>query len=104
MAGPCTSPRCMVCATGGRGACRRPGCTYKVQCMACKEHGPDTVPVEEEQGGGRPGQGEVGVPCLSLYHGESGYSAFVRGLDHGKDLEGQKASNAMWRHSKVYQL
>ena len=92
----------MVCTTGGRGQCRRPGCTYKVQCLACRDRGPDTVPAEEEVGGGRPGQGEVGVPCLSLYHGESGYSSFTRGLEHQRDLMSHKQSNAMWRHSQLY--
>ena len=91
-AGPCSSPLCKVCTTGGRGPCRRPGCTYKVQCMACEERGPDTVP-EEEEGGGRQGQGEVGVPCLFLYQGESGYSAFTRGQFHDKDEEKKKQSN-----------
>ena len=92
----------MVCTTGGQGQCRRPGCTYKVQCLACRDQGPDTVPEEEEVGGGRPGQGEVGVPCLSLYHGESGYSSFTRGLKHQRDLEAKKQTNAMWRHSQLY--
>ena len=103
-AGPCTSPVCKVCTTGGRGPCRRPGCTYQLQCLACKERGPDTVPEEEEEGGGRAGQGVVGVPCLSLYKGESGYSAHVRGQDHDKDMEKKKQSNAMVRHSKLYHL
>ena len=101
-AGPCSSPECMVCTTGGKGQCRRPGCTYKVQCLACRDRGPDSVPEEEEQGGGRPGQGEVGVPCLALYHGESGYSSFTRGLDHQQDLKGKKKTNALWRHSQLY--
>ena len=103
-AGPCTNPKCFVCSTGGRGACSRPGCTYKVQCLTCKEQGPDTVPDEEEQGGGRPGQGEVGVPCTALYHGESGYSAYTRGLDHQKDLVNRKKTNALWRHSLLYHI
>ena len=80
--GPCRDPQCMICSTGGTGNCRKPGCTYQVQCIACKERGPDAVPHEEEQGGGRRGEGEVGKPCVSLYHRESGYSGFVRGLDH----------------------
>ena len=101
-AGPCTNPKCFVCTTGGRGTCSRPGCTYKVQCLTCKERGPDTVPDEEEQGEGRPGQGEVGVPCTALYHGYSGYSAYTRGLDHQKDLVSKKKTNALWRHSLLY--
>ena len=56
-------------------------------------------PDEEEQGGGRPGQGEVGVPCTALHHGESGYSAYACGLDHQKDLVNKKKTNAQWRHS-----
>ena len=103
-ASPCTSHLCKVCTTRGTGPCRRTGCTYKVKCLACKERGPDTVPKEEEQGGGRRGQGEQGVPCISLYQSESGYSAFVRGLDHDKDKEHKRQTNAMVRHSKVYHL
>ena len=102
--GPCDDPQCMVCATGGSGNCRIPGCTYKVQCMRCKERGPDVVPADEEQGGGRPGQGVVGKPCISLYHGESGYGGFVRGLDHGRDKQANKQSNAMVRHNILYHL
>ena len=75
-----------------------------VQCMRCKEHGPDAVPAEEEQGGGRPGQGEVGVPCVALYHGQSGYSGFTRGLDHQKDKEAKRQTNAMVRHNILYHL
>ena len=87
---------------GDGGQCRRPGFTYKVLCLACRDKGPDTVPQEEEQGGGRPGQGELGVPCLALYHGESGYSSYIRGLGHQKDLQTKKQTNALWRHSKLY--
>ena len=94
-AGPCTSPLCKVCTTRMNGPCRRLGCTYKLQCLACKEQGPDTVPEEEEQGGGRRGQGKVAVPCLSLYHGETSYSAYVQSLDHNKDEEHKRQTNAM---------
>ena len=67
---PCTDPtRCFVCSTGGQGACTRPGCTYSVQCLACRDRGPDTVlAVEEEEGERRAGQGHAGVPCRALYH------------------------------------
>ena len=99
-AGPCNSPQCFVCTTEGKGNCAKPGCTYKVQCLACKDRGPDTVPYKEEED--RPGQGEVGVPCVALYHGESGYSAFTRALGHQKEMEAGKQSNAMARHSKLY--
>ena len=103
-AGPCNDPQCMICSTGGSGNCRKPGCTYQVQCIACKERGPDAVPHEEEQGGGRRGEGEVGKPCVSLYHGESGYSGFVRGLDHQRDQQTNKQTNAMVRHNAIYHL
>ena len=43
-------------------------------------------------------------PCISLYHGESGYSGFVRGLDHGRDEQANKQSNAMVRHNILYHL
>ena len=47
-------------------------------------------------------QGEVGVPCTALYHGESAYSAFTRGLDHQADLERKNKNSALWRHSLLY--
>ena len=61
--------------------------TYKVQCLACKEGGPATLRDEEEQGEGRPGQGDVEIPCAALYHGESRCSAYKPGLDHQNDLD-----------------
>ena len=74
-----------------------------MQCLPCRDQGPDTVPLEEEEEGERrPGQGELGVPCTALYHGESGYSAFTRGLDHQADLQRRNKSNALWRHSQLY--
>ena len=44
----------------------------------------------------------MGVPCTSLYHGESGYSAFTRGLDHQGDMEKKVKTNAMVRHASLY--
>ena len=35
-AGTCNDQECFVCTTGGSGNCKQPGCTYKIQCMACK--------------------------------------------------------------------
>ena len=114
--GPCKSSNCLVCTTGGRGPCGRPSCTYAIMCKTCQEYGPSTVPVREydEDGemedmeesaaraGGRPGQGEVGKPCSALYHGESGYSAYHRGLGHLEGLEKKRKKNALWRHSLLY--
>ena len=101
--GPCNDDQCMVCATGGKGNCKRPGCNYAVQCLKCRDHGPDTVPAfEEEDGDQRPGQGQVGVPCKALYHGQSGYNGYTRGLDHGSDWRRKVKTDAMWRHSMLY--
>ena len=87
----------------GRGPCIRPGCTYEVQCLSCRDHGPDTVPGEgEEEGERRPGQGEVGVPCRALCHRESGYSGYTRGLDHQSALSKHSKKNALWRHCQLY--
>ena len=101
---PCSDPtKCLVCSTGGRGPCTRPGCTYSIQCLACQESGPDVVPQEEElEGERRPGQGTQGVPCRALYHGESGYSAFTRGLEHSAALKNKSKKNALWRHCTLY--
>ena len=52
--------------------------------------------------GGRQGQGEVGKLCLSLYHGESGYSAYQRGLGHIEGLDKKRKKNPLWRHSLLY--
>ena len=101
--GPCNDQQCMVCSTGGKGNCRRPGCTYAVQCLRCKDHGPDNVPAfEEDDDDQRPGQGQVGVPCQAIYHGQSGYSGYTRGLDHASDWRRKVKTNAMWRHSLLY--
>ena len=89
-AGPCNDPDCYICSTGGTGNCRQPGCTYKVQCLRCKERGPDTVPDFEEAGGNRQGQGKVGVPCIALYHGQSGYCGYTRGGEHQTDQKQTK--------------
>ena len=63
----------------------------------------DTVPQEEEEEGERrPGQGEAGVPCQALYHGESGCSAFTRGLGHQTELKKHNKKNALWRHCQLY--
>ena len=46
----------------------------------------------------------VGVPCLALYHGQSGYNAFTRGLDHHADKEAKRQTNAMVSHNILYHL
>ena len=51
------------------------------------------------RGGGGGGQA---WPCLALYHGESGYSAFSRGLDHQDALARRSKTNALWRHCQIY--
>ena len=74
-----------------------------MQYLACRDRGPDTVPLEEEvEGERRPGQGQVGVPCTSLYHGESGDSGHTRGIDHQDDLVKEEKTNAMVRHTSLY--
>ena len=40
----------------------------------------------------------VGRPCNASYHGESGYSAFTRGVEHQKSRETKYTKNALWRH------
>ena len=114
--GPCGKEDCLVCSTGGRGPCGRPGCTYNIICKTCETNGPSTVPdreyednneeeEEREEGRrerGRPGQGEVGKPCVSVYHGESGYSGYHRGLGHLEGLNKMRKKNALWRHSLLY--
>ena len=38
------------------------------------------------------------------YHGESGYSGYVRGKDHKRDMQTNKQTNAMVRHNILYHL
>ena len=57
---------------------------------------------EEDDDDQRPGQGQVGVPCQAIYHGQSGYSGYTRGLDHASDWRRKVKTNAMWRHSLLY--
>ena len=42
------------------------------------------------------------MPCTSLYKGESGYSAYIRGLGHKQDEEASRQTNAMVRHNTLY--
>ena len=83
--------------------CGRPGCTYAIKCLTCEAEGPHSIPEEEEaEGESRPGQGVAREPCLSLYHGESGYLAYTRGLDHQKELKKKNKKNALWQHCALY--
>ena len=101
--GPCNDQQCMVCSTGGKRNCRRPGCTYAVHCLRCKDYGPDNVPAfEEDDDDQRPGQDQVGVPCQATYHSQSEYSGYTRGLDHASDWRRKVKTNATWRHSLLY--
>ena len=45
-AGPCEAEDCFVCRKGGHGPCGRPGCTYSIQCITCRDEGPSTVPTQ----------------------------------------------------------
>ena len=44
----------------------------------------------------------MGKPCKAVYHGESGYSAYHRGLGNLEGLEKERKKNALWRHSLLY--
>ena len=102
-AGPCEDEDCFVCRTGGSGPCGRPGCTYAIQCITCRDEGPSTVPNDEEnEGERRPGQGVVGQQADAKYHGESGYSGKTRGGEHKTGLQKKNKSNALWRHCDLY--
>ena len=102
-AGPCEAEDCFVCKTGGNGPCGRPGCTYAIQCITCRDEGPSTVPRDEEtEGERRPGQGVVGQQADTKYHGESGYSGYTRGGEHQTGLQKKNRSNALWRHCELY--
>ena len=81
---PCSAPKCLPCTNGkkpGRGGLKhhRAGALYRGICKICGE---DNV--------------------LSEYWGESGDSAYGRGLDHQEDVEKKRLTNAFAKHLNIH--
>ena len=73
----CGREECLVHSMGGRGNCRKEGIVYRGKCVTCSEEG-----------------------IQSVYIGESGRSAFVRGQQHLKAIRNRTESNAFAKHNK----
>ena len=101
--GPCADDKCLVCTSGGNGPCGRPGCTYEITCVTCKQTGPTTIPGEEHNESERQTKRvSVGQPTVSKYFGESGYGGNTRGRDHQTSVAKRDKANALWRHCELY--
>ena len=66
----CKEGDCIVCVTGGRGNCRTSGVTYELKCKLCD----------------------------SVYVGETGRSAYVRGKEHLAAMDSDLDSSVLSRH------
>ena len=77
----CGRDNCFVHSTGGRGNCNRENIVYKGQCLTCNDKG-----------------------RTSVYIGESGRSAYVRGKQHLDAVKDHRRnqSNAFARHIKEH--
>ena len=75
----CQRPTCLVCCNAvdekDVGKCRKRNITYQTTCQQCKAVGKKVN-----------------------YYGESSRTAFERGHEHWKDLEGEKEDSHMWKH------
>ena len=72
---------CMIHKHGGKGNCRVSGVVYRGECIACKERGPISI-VTKEGDVSRIRKEDRKPGTTSIYIGESGRSAFIRGKEH----------------------
>ena len=80
----CTAPQCLPCTNGkkpGRGGLKhhRAGALYRGVCKICRERN-----------------------ILSEYWGETGDSAYGRGLDHQEDVLKKRLTNAFAKHLNIH--
>ena len=68
--GGCERDDCPVCASQGKGRCNRNGVLYTATCQSCE----------------------------SIYHGETGRNAYIRGKEHVQQLRGKKTESPLWEH------
>ena len=64
--------RCMVCGTGGKGACRRENVTYEIKCKECD----------------------------NVYIGETARNAYTRGLEHITNIKKKDNNSGIYKHFK----
>ena len=90
---------CIIHKHGGKGNCRASGVVYRGECIACKTRGPTSVLTKEGCFRMIPKQDRK-PGTTSVYIGESGRSAFVRGKEHLNALEDPEnnMSNAFCKH------
>lgn len=74
----CDRQSCLVCSTGGKGACDKEGVTYAITCATCAEQGIERV-----------------------YHGQTSRNAYTRGNEHTDDFVRRKSDSVMWRHCRI---
>ena len=76
----CIFPDCLLCESGEKGASHtRSGAVYSGVCTLCEEKG-----------------------TKSIYHGETGYSAYQRTKKHRKDIEREDMNNAFAKHLALH--
>ena len=73
--GRCDRGNCFPCASGKRGNCDKAGVGYEILCCdpECRRQGVN-------------------------YQGETGRSAFSRGLEHLQGLRNRRPDNVLWKH------
>ena len=96
---PCQNP-------DNKGRCGEEGPCYDGTCIECKMNGPTTWPEIDMDG-------KVTISCLqdgdprkkptiSKYRGESGRTAYTRGLEHSSQLINKDKNSPFWRHCQLY--
>ena len=94
----CGKGDCFLHTTGGKGDCRKEGLVYKGTCLTCLARGPSSE--VDREGKVRMVVGERKDKVKSIYWGESGFGAYVRGRQHLEALNKPKShqDNAFVRH------
>ena len=68
----CSRENSLVCRTGGSGPCSAFGVTYEIKCEECSRK----------------------------YVGETSRSAYTRGVEHLRDVDGNREQSVLGRHTK----
>lgn len=74
----CGREKCLCCSSGNPGGCEINSVGYKIWCGGCQRAGVEVK-----------------------YDGETGRNAHSRGLDHQRDLEGEKDESPLWKHCQL---
>ena len=78
----CGRKDCFVCETSRdpvKGRCWQEGIVYKITCLRCKDLGFE-----------------------ALYHGESGFSSYLRGKQHIEGMRSRTQGNVLYEHSREF--